>query len=90
MPLLVGFSLLQPTGHPILSRWTPIAHSPIGLVHKYIFTLLAHICPDEQIRAQLFETVPVEEFRRAYIRAMERARFLLRVERHGWPSTYNH
>jgi hypothetical protein len=62
----------------------------IGLVHDYVSTLLACICPDEQIRAQLWETVLVEELRRAYIRAMEQARFLLHVERQGRPSTYNH
>jgi septum formation topological specificity factor MinE len=62
----------------------------IGLVHDYISTLLACICPDEQTRAQLWETVLVEELRKAYVRAMDQARFLLRVERQGRPSTYNH
>jgi hypothetical protein len=32
----------------------------------------------------------VEELRKTYIRAMEHARFLLRIERQGRPSTFNH
>jgi hypothetical protein len=62
----------------------------IGLVHDYIYNLLACICPDKQVRAQLWETVLVDELRKAYVRAMEQARFLLRIERQGRPSTYNH
>ncbi|KAF2105170.1 P-loop containing nucleoside triphosphate hydrolase protein [Lophiotrema nucula] len=62
----------------------------IGLVHDYVSNLLTCICPDKQVRAQLWETVLVEELRKAYIRAMEQARFLLHIERQGRPSTYNH
>jgi hypothetical protein len=32
----------------------------------------------------------VDDLRKAYVRAMEQARFLLRIERQGRPSTYNH
>ncbi|KAF2191280.1 hypothetical protein K469DRAFT_696978 [Zopfia rhizophila CBS 207.26] len=53
-------------------------------------TLLAHICPDKQVRDQLWETLLVDELRKAYVRAMEQACFLLRIEREGRPSTYNH
>ena len=62
----------------------------IGLVHDYIFKLLNHICPDRQVREQLWQTVLVDGLRKAYIRAMSQARFLLQIERHGYPSTYNH
>jgi hypothetical protein len=62
----------------------------IGLVHNYISQLLSRICPDKQVRAQLWETVLVDELRKAYIRAMEHARFLLCIEQQGRPSTYNH
>lgn len=62
----------------------------IGLVHGYISNLLTRICPDKQVRAQLWETILVDELRKAYDRAMEHARFLLRIERQGRPSTYNH
>jgi hypothetical protein len=62
----------------------------IGLVHGYISNLLTRICPDKHVRAQLWETVLVDELRKAYARAMEHARFLLRIERQGRPSTYNH
>jgi hypothetical protein len=62
----------------------------IGLVHAYISNLLTRICPDVHVRAQLWDTVLVEELRKTYIRAMEHARFLLRIERQGRPSTFNH
>jgi hypothetical protein len=62
----------------------------IGLVHGYISDLLTRICPDKQVRAQLWETVLVDEFRKAYATAMEHARFLLRIELQGRPSTFNH
>ncbi|KNG45924.1 interferon-induced gtp-binding protein mx2, partial [Stemphylium lycopersici] len=87
-------SILSATFREQSEKWEPLvlAHvsGVIGLVHNYISTLLAGICPDEHIRTQLWETVLVEELRKAYIRAMEQARFLLRVERQGRPSTYNH
>jgi hypothetical protein len=62
----------------------------IGLVHDYISKLLTRICPDKQVRAQLWETVLVDELLKAYVRAMEQARFLLRIEQQGRPCTYNH
>lgn len=60
------------------------------LVHNYIAKLVAHICPDKQVRSQLWEMLLVDELRKSYLRAMEQARFLLRIERNGIPTTYNH
>jgi hypothetical protein len=62
----------------------------IGLVHRYISNLLTRICPDKHVRSRLWETILVDELCKAYARAMEHARFLLRIERQGRPSTYNH
>lgn len=62
----------------------------IALVHDYIAQLLTRICADKQVRNQLWETLLVEDLKKAYSRAMNHARFLLRVERYVTPSTYNH
>jgi hypothetical protein len=62
----------------------------IGLVHDYISKLLTRICPYNQVRAQLWDTVLVDELRKACVRAMKQARFLLRIEQQGRPCTYNH
>lgn len=55
----------------------------IWFVHDYISTLLAQICPDEQVRNRLWDTMLVEALCSAYTKAMEQARFLLRIERQG-------
>ncbi|KAF1842442.1 interferon-induced GTP-binding protein Mx2 [Cucurbitaria berberidis CBS 394.84] len=74
-------------------KWEPLvlAHvsKSIMLVHDYIYRLLANVCPDKQVRDQLWGFL-VDELRAAYTRAMEQARFLLRIERNGTPSTFNH
>ncbi|KAF2872794.1 interferon-induced GTP-binding protein Mx2 [Massariosphaeria phaeospora] len=62
----------------------------IILVHGYALNILAHICPDKQVRDQLWETLVIEELRKTYARAMDQARFLLRIERYERPSSYNH
>jgi hypothetical protein len=62
----------------------------IILVHDYIAKLLAHVCPDKQICDQLWDHLIMDAVRKAYVRAMEQAHFLLRIEREGKPSTYNH
>ncbi|KAF2495757.1 hypothetical protein BU16DRAFT_608235 [Lophium mytilinum] len=75
-------------------KWEPLvlAHvsESIALVHDYIYKLLAHICTERQVREQLWEDILLDELRKAYVQAMEQARFLLRIERDARPSTYNH
>ncbi len=66
-----------------------VSHSII-LVHDYIAKLLAHVCPDEQICDQLWDHLIMDAVRKSYVRAMSQAHFLLRIEREGKPSTYNH
>ncbi|KXJ85102.1 interferon-induced GTP-binding protein Mx2 [Microdochium bolleyi] len=62
----------------------------IVLVHEFIVQLLENLCPDEQLREQVWEILLVDRLRGAYERAMDRARFLLAVERNGRPTTFNH
>jgi hypothetical protein len=60
------------------------------LVHDYIVKLLVHMCPDKRVRSQLWENILLGELQKSYTRAMDQARYLLRIERDGRPSTYNH
>ncbi|KXJ84627.1 hypothetical protein Micbo1qcDRAFT_16894 [Microdochium bolleyi] len=62
----------------------------IVLVHEFIVQLLENLCPDEQLREQVWEMLLVDRLRGAYERAMDHARFLLAVERSGRPTTFNH
>ena len=76
-------------------KWEPLVLSHISksilLAHDYIYQLLNHVChPHSLVRDQLWETILVEQLRKAYIKAIEQARFLLRIERDFTPSTYNH
>ncbi len=62
----------------------------IALVHDYVHRLLCELCPDAAVRNQLWDGVLSEELCEQYMRAMEHARFLLKVERGSLPATYNH
>jgi hypothetical protein len=75
-------------------KWEPLvlAHisKAIAVVHSFIVRLLEHICPDTQIRTQLWDNLVMEKVRGACNRAMDHARFLLSIERGDQPSTFNH
>ncbi|KAF2183507.1 interferon-induced GTP-binding protein Mx2 [Zopfia rhizophila CBS 207.26] len=87
-------SILAATFREQSEKWEPLVlthvSKSIALVHDYIFKLLVYIYPDKQVRDQLWETLLINELRKAYVRAMEQARFLLRIKQEGRPSTYNH
>ncbi|KAI1371580.1 interferon-induced GTP-binding protein Mx2 [Hypoxylon crocopeplum] len=75
-------------------KWEPLVLShtskAITLVHDYICELLTKLCPEMQVREQLWGTFLDEKLRDAYLRAMSHARFLLSIERLGRPTTFNH
>ncbi|KAI0011596.1 interferon-induced GTP-binding protein Mx2 [Xylariaceae sp. FL0662B] len=75
-------------------KWEPLvlshASNAITLVHDYISRLLTILCPEKQVRDQLWDTLLVDKLRDAYRRAMRHAHFLLAMERGGRPSTFNH
>jgi hypothetical protein len=75
-------------------KWKPLilAHvsRSIVVVHDYISRLMDRVCLDKQVCDQLWDTVIIDELQKRYTRAMDQARFLLRIERDGMPSTYNH
>lgn len=62
----------------------------IVLVHDYIFQLLTKLCPEKQVRDQLWDALLVDKLRDAYRRAVNHAHFLLAVECRGRPVTFNH
>ncbi|KAL4868373.1 hypothetical protein BDV12DRAFT_197247 [Aspergillus spectabilis] len=75
-------------------KWEPLVFShtskAIILVHDYIFQLLTKLCPEQQVKTQLWEGLLVHKLCNAYHRAMDHARFLLAIERGSGPTTFNH
>jgi hypothetical protein len=75
-------------------KWQKIVLShtskAITLVHDYITRLLQILCPEQQVRDQLWQSLLVDKLRNAYRRAMNQAHFLLLIERKSLPSTFNH
>ncbi|KAK8009437.1 interferon-induced GTP-binding protein mx2 [Apiospora marii] len=61
----------------------------IILVHDYIFQLLGKLCPEEQVREQLWNEHLVDKLCDAYRRAMTHANWLLGMERGGRPTTFD-
>lgn len=74
-------------------RWEDLVLSHVSdaivLVHDYILKLLNHVFSEEQVLRELFDNVLLEKLQASYQRAMDQARFLLRIEREGKPMTFN-
>ncbi|KAJ0123005.1 Interferon-induced GTP-binding protein Mx1 [Diaporthe amygdali] len=89
-----GGALLGTTFKEQSRRWEDLVMShisdAIALVHHFIRELLAHVCVDKQVMAQLWDNVLLEKLQASYKRSMQHASFLLHVEREGKPTTYNH
>ncbi|KAL0929556.1 interferon-induced GTP-binding protein Mx1 [Colletotrichum truncatum] len=66
------------------------ASNAIALVHDYIFQLLTELCPEKQVRDNLWDAILLERLVDSYQRAMSHSRFLLDIERGGMPNTFNH
>jgi hypothetical protein len=75
-------------------KWSPLVCAHVSraiiLVHDYMSRLLVYICPDKQVRDQLWNHLILDEVSKAYKNAMSHAHFLLHIEREEKPSTYNH
>ncbi|PHH83192.1 hypothetical protein CDD83_3039 [Cordyceps sp. RAO-2017] len=65
------------------------ASNAIAVVHDFLFRLLDHLCPEKQVRSQLWDNILVQGLVERYRKAMDQTRFLLRIERGGVPSTFN-
>lgn len=61
----------------------------IFIVHQFVRGLLENVCPDEQVRAELWDNFLLEKMRDAYKSATDHAIHLLEIERDGVPITYN-
>ncbi|KAJ0306105.1 hypothetical protein Brms1b_010556 [Colletotrichum noveboracense] len=66
------------------------ASNTIALIHKYIFQLLTKLCPEKQVRDNLWDALLLDKLIDTYQRAMSHTRFLLDIERGGTPNTFNH
>ncbi|TGJ81808.1 hypothetical protein E0Z10_g6969 [Xylaria hypoxylon] len=56
-------------------------------VHHFISEIIKSICPDPRVHEELWNGYILEELMASYRRAMDHARFLLRIEREGRPLT---
>lgn len=59
-------------------------------MHEFIHQLLVQVCPEKQVRKNLWDTILVQKLCDAYRQAMIHARFILDMERGQKPVTYNH
>lgn len=73
-------------------KWEPMAlhhlSKAIVIVHDYIFRLVSYLCPEEQVRVQLWHGLLLDKLSSLYRKAMDHGRFLLDMER-GQPTTFN-
>ncbi|KAI0457535.1 interferon-induced GTP-binding protein Mx2 [Xylaria acuta] len=59
-------------------------------VHRFISEVVKSICPDPRVHEELWNGYLLEELMTSYRRAIDHARFLLRIEREGSPLTLTH
>ncbi|TRX98767.1 hypothetical protein FHL15_000109 [Xylaria flabelliformis] len=59
-------------------------------VHCFISEVVKSICPDPRVQEELWNGYLLEELMASYRRAMDHAKFLLRIEREGSPLTLTH
>jgi len=87
-PAILGIVFSEQSKHweAIVLRHTSRA---IVLVHQFVTQTLAVICPDKDVRERIWTYLILDKVFSAYKRAMEHARFLVNVERHGNPVTVN-
>ncbi|KAI1430371.1 interferon-induced GTP-binding protein Mx2 [Xylaria sp. FL1777] len=72
-------------------KWHKITLEHMGVViyhvHRFISQIVNAICPDPRVHEELWNGYLLEELMASYRRAMNHARFLLRIEREGSPLT---
>ncbi|KAI1083554.1 P-loop containing nucleoside triphosphate hydrolase protein [Whalleya microplaca] len=89
-----GGSLLPTLFKEQSKKWEPITlsymHRVIIAVHHFIFEMIKEVCPDDRVRDELWDGYLLEDLQGSYLRAMDRAKSLLEIEREGPPFTLNH
>ncbi|KAI1503956.1 P-loop containing nucleoside triphosphate hydrolase protein [Biscogniauxia marginata] len=75
-------------------KWQPLTLHHISQVivhvHHFIAETIKSICPDSQVREELWHGFLLEQLQESYRKAMDHAKFLLEIEREGVPMTLNH
>ncbi|RYC64596.1 hypothetical protein CHU98_g1627 [Xylaria longipes] len=75
-------------------KWEDITMEHMSVViyhvHRFISEVVKSICPDPRVHEELWNGYLLEELTTSYRRAMDHARFLLRIEREGSPLTLTH
>lgn len=61
----------------------------IGRIHRCIHDLLRHICPDPSVHGRLWAFL-LPRLHETYVAATKHTKFLVEVERNGYPITLNH
>ncbi|KAI0421071.1 interferon-induced GTP-binding protein Mx2 [Xylaria grammica] len=89
----VGNSLLGTLFKEQSKQWEFITlkHTSVIIshVHHFISEIVKLICPDPRVYEELWNGYLLDELKASYRRAMDHARFLLRIEREGLPLTLN-
>ncbi|KAI0868839.1 interferon-induced GTP-binding protein Mx2 [Hypoxylon argillaceum] len=75
-------------------KWESITLEHMGViiyhVHHFISEIVKSICPDPKVHEELWYGYLLEDLVASYHRAMDHAKFLLRIERGGSPLTLTH
>ncbi|KAI0489905.1 hypothetical protein F4859DRAFT_171951 [Xylaria cf. heliscus] len=75
-------------------KWEDITMEHMSVViyhvHQFISEVVKSICPDPRVHEELWNGYLLEELMTSYRKAMNHARFLLRIEREGSPLTLKH
>ena len=75
-------------------KWAPIANAHVRtviiMVHFFIKQLLSTVFVDARMRDELWDSVLLDTLVNAYIRALDRVKYLIGIELRSCPSTYNH
>ncbi|KAL8761455.1 MAG: hypothetical protein Q9184_002412 [Pyrenodesmia sp. 2 TL-2023] len=86
-------SLLPTVWKKQSAQWENIAlgyiDDVVALVHTFIVTLLAEICDGDHIFRGIYDVL-CDHLLERYKKAIEQAKFILKVERSGTPMTTNH
>ncbi|ORY65220.1 interferon-induced GTP-binding protein Mx2 [Pseudomassariella vexata] len=62
----------------------------IILVHQFIVKVIEEVCPDAHVFDTLWNDHILEKLQQTYIRAIDKAKYLLSIEREHLPFTLNH
>ena len=76
------------------TKWEPLTLShtsrAILTVHKFMTRLLEELCPDRRVKAELWNSLSLEQILERYKKTMDYAKLPLHIERSGALMTLNH